>query len=149
MAGGQEHDDEPQTETTPDLISEVNLGGRPRHYDTPEEFDLKVNEYYRFCFSTGFMEPLTWTGLSLFLCFSLRHSIVEYLNYDGFSDSVQIDKSLIDYGYEKKLHSKTPTGAIFALKNFKWSDKTVEEMEGDNPEPVLIQIVRTDASRSE
>lgn len=142
MAGGQESDNNLDTGI------EINLGGRPRHYSTPKEFDDRVDEYYSFC-KTNPLEPLTWTGLALFMGFSCRASIDEYLKYDGFSYSVKRAKSLIEYGYEKKLHSTSPTGAIFALKNFKWSDKTVEDMAGDNPDPVKIEIVRTDASRSE
>jgi len=30
-------------------MSEVNLGGRPRKYKTPEEFDDKVNEFVALC----------------------------------------------------------------------------------------------------
>jgi len=124
MAGGQE---ENQGEC---LI--INIGGRPRHYKTPEEFDDKVDEYYQYCRNNP-IEPLTWTGLALFLGFSSRQSIDEYLKYDGFSDSVKRAKTLIEYGYEKRLHGNSPTGAIFALKNFSWKDKSEEDQESESP----------------
>jgi len=68
-------------------------------------------------------EPVTWTGLALFLGFSSRQSIAEYLNYEGFSDSVKKAKTFVEYEYEKRLAGNSPTGAIFALKNFGWSDR--------------------------
>lgn len=99
-----------------------NPVGRPRKYHTPDDFDRKVEEYYAYCKEEG--EPVTWTGLALFLGFSSRQSIDEYLQYDGFSDSVKRAKALVEWHYEMRLAtSSAPTGAIFALKNFGWSDK--------------------------
>ena len=59
----------------------------PRKYKSPEEFDAKVEEYADYCKEQD--EPVTWTGLALFLGFCSRQSIDEYLQYDGFSDSVK------------------------------------------------------------
>jgi len=107
-----------------EVSTEINKGGRPRLYDTPEQFDAKVYEYQDHCKENK--EPVTWTGLALFLGFSSRQSIDEYLNYEGFSDSVKRAKTFVEWNYEKRLASGdgTPTGAIFALKNFGWKDKT-------------------------
>ena len=95
--------------------------GRPRLYDTPEQFETKVYEYQKHCEAAS--EPVTWTGLALFLGFSSRQSIDEYQNYDGFSDSVKKAKTFVEYHYELRLNGERPTGAIFALKNMGWSDK--------------------------
>lgn len=107
-----------------EISSEVNKGGRPRKYDTPEQFDAKVEEYQDYCKENK--EPVTWTGLALFLGFSSRQSIDEYLQYDGFSDSVKRAKTFVEWNYEKALASGngSPAGSIFALKNFGWKDKT-------------------------
>lgn len=102
-------------------MSDANPVGRPRMYDTPQEFDDKVDQYYQHCKATD--EPITWTGLALYLGFSSRQSIDEYLKYEGFSDSVKRAKTLVEYAYEKKLHGTAAAGAIFALKNMQWSDK--------------------------
>lgn len=100
----------------------TNPVGRPRKYECPEDFDAKVDEYYAYCKEHS--EPVTWTGLALYLGFSSRQSIDEYLNYEGFSDSVKRAKALVEWHYEMRLAtSSAPTGAIFALKNFGWSDK--------------------------
>ena len=120
-------------------IGLINYGGRPRKYDSPEEFDIKVDEYYRHCRATG--EPITWTGLALYLGFSSRQSIDEYLNYDGFSDSVKRAKTLVEYGYEKLLHRGSNAAApIFALKNFGWNDKQEGDTDDDEAPSLNIQF---------
>ena len=100
----------------------ANPVGRPRLYATPEEFDKRVYEYQAHCKDEK--EPVTWTGLALFMGFSSRQSIDEYQKYDGFSDSVKRAKTFVEWEYEKRLCGDKPTGAIFALKNFGWADKT-------------------------
>jgi len=40
-----------------------------------------------------------------------------------FCDSVKRAKLYVEMEYEKRLHGTSPTGAIFALKNFGWSDR--------------------------
>ncbi len=101
--------------------SRSKLGGRPRLYDTPEEFDARVDEYYQHCKATD--EPILWTGLALFMGFSGRAAIDEYLQYEGFSNSVKRAKGMVEYAYEKRLSTGTNAAApIFALKNFGWKD---------------------------
>lgn len=104
----------------------VNVGGRPRKYSTPEEFEEKVYEYQRHCLESK--EPVTWTGLALFMGFSSRQSINEYKKYDGFSDAVRKAQTFVEYHYELRLNGSQPTGAIFALKNMGWTDKVVTDM---------------------
>lgn len=96
--------------------------GRPRLYKTPKEFDEKVEEYQRYCIERN--EPVTWTGLALFMGFAARACIDEYANYDGFSYSVKRAKTFVEWHYEMRLCGDKPTGAIFALKNFGWQDKS-------------------------
>jgi hypothetical protein len=110
-----------------------NPVGRPRLFATPEEFDEKVAEYLVHCKEES--EPVTWTGLALFLGFACRASIDEYLKYDGFSYSVKRAKALVEHQYERRLFSSNPTGAIFALKNFGWIDKQAVDL--SNPDGSL------------
>ncbi len=91
-----------------------NLGGRPRLYETPEQFDEAVNAYYQYCV-THPLEPMTITGLTLAMGFSGMTVFYNYANYEGFSQSVERAKTLIMYGYEKKLHGANNAGAKFAL----------------------------------
>src|SRR5699024_9577794 len=119
--------------------------GRPRLFDTPEQFDAKVDEYYHACKSGD--EPVTWTGLALFMGFSSRQSIDEYAKYDGFSDSVKRAKLLVEWAYEKRLLENNAAGPIFVLKNMGWSDK--QELAHTSPDgsmsPTSISIVGVEA----
>jgi len=114
----------------------ANPIGRPRKYETPEAFDAKVDEYRWYCKEEN--EPVTWTGLALFLGFSSRQSIDEYLNYEGFSDSVKRAKALVEWHYEMRLCGEKPTGAIFALKNMGWSDR--QELAHTSPDGSMTPI---------
>ena len=115
----------------------VNKGGRPRKYGSPAEFDEQVDKYYQHCVATH--EPITWTGLALYLGFYGRKEVDEYLDYDGFSHSVKRAKSMVEYAYEKRLASGgQPAGPIFALKNFGWRDNQQIEHTGANGGPILV-----------
>lgn len=95
--------------------------GRPRLYESPEAFDAMVNLYVATAKAEG--ARLTWTGLALFLGFSSRQAIDQYLEYDGFYDSVKRAKLIVEASYEQQLSDGKPVGAIFALKNFGWRDR--------------------------
>lgn len=117
--------------------------GRPRLYETPEEFEQKVYEYQQHCKDSK--EPVTWTGLALFLGFSSRQSIDEYLNYDGFSDVVKRAKLFVEWQYEVRLCGNNVTGPIFVLKNMGWRDKPAEDDEDSTATPVNVNINVSDA----
>ncbi len=91
-----------------------NLGGRPRLYESPADFDARVDEYYNYCQNNP-LEPMTITGLALFMRFCSVQTLYNYEKYDGFLESVQRARTLISYGYEKKLHGPHSAGAKFAL----------------------------------
>jgi len=107
-----------------------NPVGRPRLYKSPEQFTRKVEEYQQHCYNVK--QPVTWTGLALYLGFSSRESIDEYLNYKGFSDCVKRAKAMVEWHYEMRLADNAPAGAIFALKNYGWTDK--QELDHRSPD---------------
>lgn len=124
------------------ITAQPNLGGRPRLYATPEEFDERVEAYHQYCKQEN--EPVTWTGLALFLGFSSRQSIDEYQKYDGFSDSVKRAKALVEWHYELRLCGDKPTGAIFALKNFGWKDKQEIDHSSSDGSMTPVTVVFSD-----
>ncbi len=91
-----------------------DLGGRPRLYETPEEFDTRVEEYYNYCKGNP-LEPMTITGLTLFMGFCSVQTLYNYQTYEGFLEPVSRARTLISYGYEKRLHGPNNAGAKFAL----------------------------------
>lgn len=101
----------------------MSNGGRPRIIETPEEMEERVEAYFDFVKAKK--EPPTITGLALFLGFASRQSFYDYeTKKEGFAYTIKRARSRIEECYEKALHSRNPIGAIFALKNFGWTDKT-------------------------
>lgn len=120
-------------------------GGRPVIFETPEEFELKVEEYFEYVKGESEVvcdsdedgnpvdrevwirkpEPITITGLCLFLGFESRQSFYDYEKRQGFSYIVKKARLRVENHYEGSAqYAKTPTFHIFALKNMGWSDKT-------------------------
>jgi hypothetical protein len=118
--------------------------GRPPIYETPEQFEEAVKDY----FENGIKHrtviigkapnqqavslPVpTITGLCLHLGFESRQSFYDYEEREGFSYTVKRARLLIEKEYEEMLQtSSSPTGAIFALKNLGWKDKSEVEQSG-------------------
>lgn len=108
-----------------------DLGGRPRLYDTPEQFTEAANAYFLWCNQNH--EPYTITGLALGMGFSSVQTLYNYATYEGFLESVMRARTIVEYGYEKKLHGAHSTGAKFALACIGQDDRwrPVKELGGD------------------
>ncbi len=109
-----------------------NLGGRPRLYETAQQFDDSVHAYWQAC--QEHHEPLTITGMALHMGFCSVQTLYNYATYDGFLESVMRARTLVEYGYEKKLHGPHSTGAKFALACIGSDDRwrPVKEVGGDD-----------------
>ena len=103
-----------------------NLGGRPRMYETPRQFDDAVNLYYEAVKATP-GEPITLYGLILSMGFTDYISFNRYSSYEGFSQSVSRARSLVKYGYER---------AVLADKNSA-AARVLSAMDPDNFNPAL------------
>ena len=99
-----------------------NKGGRPPMYKTVDEMQKKIDQYFIDCEEKEL--PLTVTGLAIALGFTTRQALINYEAKPEFVDAVKRAKLIVESFAEKMLYlGKTPTGAIFALKNFGWTDK--------------------------
>lgn len=108
-------------------MAENNRGvGRPPKWNTPEELQKEIDEYFRDC--TENQIPLSITGLALALD-TTRETLMDYQNDDEFSYTVKRAKLRIENAYEQRLILNGRAGDIFALKNFGWKDK--QEIEAD------------------
>lgn len=142
-----------------------HAGGRPPHFDSTDEMNLEVEKYFilidgeyheeeqevydknrrdftkqRVIVWDRKPEPPTITGLSLFLGFASRQSMYDYeKKNEEFSYAIKRARSRIECAYEKALWGDNPTGPIFALKQFGWSDKL--DAEGKDNE-LVIRIAR-------
>lgn len=102
--------------------------GRPPIFETPEEIDLLVKDFFIECGKASI--PVTISGLALYLGFESRQSFYDYEKKPDFSYTIKRARLKIEDNYEKRLDSKNPTGAIFALKNMGWKDKHEVEQSG-------------------
>lgn len=73
---------------------------------------------------------ITITDLCLYLGFADRYSFYDYESMPAFSHTIKRCRTFIEREYEEQLRFGNPTGAIFALKNFGWRDKTEHEVTG-------------------
>lgn len=111
-----------------------NLGGRPRVYKTPGDLKKKIDAYFAggYRMMTRYTtdgEPykvpdITISDLVLYLGFADRHSFYAHEQIPRFSHVIKNARSRIEREYESLLKMGNCTGAIFALKNFGWSDRT-------------------------
>ena len=97
------------------------MRGRPRKIKSVKHFEELSEAYIERCKTNN--EPVLLTGLILALGLSSRESLDEYGRREEFSDPVKKAKLRVQAEYEKQLYGRNPAGAIFALKNFGWSDR--------------------------
>ena len=107
--------------------------GRPPLYETPEELQIKIDEYFKSgctideVWVKGSDIPLqvkrpTITGLVLYAGFCNRQSFYDTEKRKGFSYTIKRARDRIAQHYEELLQKGLGAGAIFALKNFGWID---------------------------
>jgi hypothetical protein len=131
-----------------------NKVGRPPLYSNPEDLQEKIDEY----FSTGRrmrkviigkgenrkeveIPVITISGLVRYCGFCNRASFYDYENREEFSNTIKAARNRIEEEYEELLQQGLGVGAIFALKNFGWVDKTEHEMSGPDGAPLIPPMV--------
>ena len=122
--------------------------GRPLKYQSPEELQTLIDAYFDKCDKGEEIEvydkkdqtvktirksiPYTITGLGLAigLC---RRQIIEYSAKDEFHNAIKRAKEKCENYAELRMMTGDipPAGAIFALKNYGWTDKQEIENTGD------------------
>lgn len=100
--------------------------GRPRIIESPEEMLSRGYEYFDECRAKE--AHILVTGLALALGLSGREALSEYGRREEFSATVKELKSVCENYAENKIFSNNPTGAIFALKNYGWTDKVEQNV---------------------
>ena len=112
---------------------------RPPFFKTPEELQQKVDKYFNWWCRVKKQVIKQWkdfvevevptptvTWLALYLWFESRQSFYDYEKKELFTYTIKRARTFIEMEYEEMLRTN-PTGAIFALKNFWWIDKTEVE----------------------
>lgn len=119
--------------------------GRPPKYETPEEMQKIIKEYFEECKSEGKYPTVSMMAFRLGMS---RKALLEYetsVENDehlkqldksvkvGFRNTIKAAKQYIEGCYEDKLINSpnSPIGTIFTLKNnYNWKDK--QEIEQTN-----------------
>jgi len=146
--------------------------GRPPIFQSVEELQLKVDEYFEWIEGEFHWEasddddikvwdrspePATITGMCLFLGFESRQSFHDYAKNDKFSYTIKRARLRIENSYEKSLnYSRQPVAQIFALKNLGWEDKATIAGDAENPlvtsnlsNEELLQVIQLTKKASE
>lgn len=136
------------------IFSIGNNGGQPPKYDNPEDLRDKITEYFegkgpQYDEEGTFThyDCPTVTGLALYLGFCDRQSLYDYNKRAEFSCIIKRAKTCIENHYENSLNGKACTGAIFALKNMGWDDKT-EITHNDNRDKAEERRLTMDAIKN-
>jgi len=123
------------------------MAGRPPIYETPEQLEAAIEDYFNPMTyedvkktRSGTLkaeagrkqrEKVTITGLALHLGFESRQSFYDYEEKPEFSYIIKRARLRVEMGYEERLADPGCTGAIFALKNMGWKDKSEVEQSGE------------------
>lgn len=106
---------------------EKHAGGRPVLYETAEEMQGVIDNYFNTdawidSGETKMFAP-TMSGLAYALGMS-RQSLINYGNKDEFFDTVKRARDRVAIALEQRLYGNNVTGIIFNLKNnFGWVDR--------------------------
>jgi hypothetical protein len=111
--------------------------GRPLKF-TLEEVERKIEKYFAECDRLG--KPYLITGLALYIGFNGRQQMDDYMAIDEFHDPIKRAKARVEAYYEEGLHSNSPAGRIFGLKNMGWKDKQEVEHTGKDGGPLVVLI---------
>lgn len=71
-------------------------------------------------------EAPTISGLAHHLGFDSREAFNQYELSGEFASTLKRSRLRIEAEYEKKLHQQPSTGAIFALKNLGWNERSTQ-----------------------
>jgi len=129
-----------------------NKGGGQPTYDNPDDLADAIQEYFEKGVKVRLVEvgkgdnkliseiPVpTITGLCIYCGFCSRQSFYDYEKKADFSYIVKRARLFIENEYEEMLHHGNTTGAIFALKQMNWKDRTEQKIDMEiNP---LSQLV--------
>ena len=106
----------------------ISNSGKPPIFNSEKEIEDKINAYFESLLNedqTQYTERPTITGLALYLGFASRQSLYDYGKKEEYSYIIKRAKVVIEMSYEQMLLTKSATGAIFALKNMGWIDKSL------------------------
>jgi len=113
------------------------MAGHPPIFESPEQMQEIADAFLLECQKRN-VRP-TITRLCYNLGFESRQSFYDYEKREQFSYIVKRLRLWIESGYEEALSNNSPTGAIFALKNMGWKDKSEVEQSGTITKQIIYE----------
>lgn len=114
-------------------------GGRPLAFKSPEELQLKIDEYFQYCDDRAIKKvgddgkeymisspaPYTMSGLARRLGID-RATLVNYTYRQEYFDTIRAAREKVHEDVETRmLETRNERGAMFSLKNnFSWKEET-------------------------
>lgn len=114
----------------------ITTNGQPPKYESADEMIAKIDAYFESLLDDEkeeYKKRPTITGLALYLGFCSRQSMYDYVKKEDFSYIIKRSQQIVAMSYEEMLLTKVSAGAIFALKNMGWDDKSIVEQTNINP----------------
>ena len=111
--------------------------GRPPKYKDAESLQVAIDNYFNNLpekdkiLGSGVKVSVpvpTISGLCYELGYASRQSFYDLEKVDEFSYTIKRARLFIEKEYEEQLQVGNTTGAIFALKNMGWKDKTETDL---------------------
>lgn len=107
----------------------MTRAGRRLLFKTVDELKECIERYKLYLEDSG--NPPTIAGLALFTGLD-RQTIYNYQKRDKYFDTIKEFRDWIMMNYEEiAIVGKQPTGVIFLLKNYGYSDKQEHEVNGE------------------
>ena len=110
------------------MAKDKHPGGRPALFTRASDLQIEAEKFFAECEEKN--KRPTITGLAYSLGFESRQSFYDYEERGEFSYLIKRLRLYVESGYEEALSQNNCTGAIFALKNMGWRDKTETELSG-------------------
>lgn len=139
-------------------IKEKHAGGRPLAFSTPEELQVKIEEYYDHC-DNRMVEvylkeagevlminkpaPYTMGGLAVALGVD-RKTLVNYSHKEEFFPTINAARAKVEASLEERMVEKDTfsPGQIFIAKNgFGWKDKNETDLNHSGEVGVKMEIL--------
>jgi hypothetical protein len=114
------------------------MAGRPKRESLEDIENLKerIDAFFKHCDEND-NGHYTITGLAMWLDCTSKDTLYKYINkvhtnidpetQDQISELVKSAKQKVENCYERHLFDSQVAGKIFALKNFGWQDKVINE----------------------
>lgn len=89
-------------------------------------------------------EPATFAGLAVHLGFSSLQEFDAYIETGKYNEALKFAHLRIEASYERKLHAQSATGAIFALKNRGWNERSeTKQQPAEFPKSLPVELLFT------